>query len=413
MRISIVIPTRDRAAYLRYSLATATAIADPDVEIVVSDNASVDETAQVVENAKDPRIKYVNTGSRVSMRQNFEFALKQSTGDYVIFFGDDDGILAGQFPMLCRILEEQRPDGLSWDFPVYGWPTAGHQGRLGGLRIVKRRLFGGPQMLDVNDRRRAAEGGRMDKQHPMPAIYHGCVSRSFLDQISHADGTCFLARSPDTYINYRTIQHGGTFLHCAHPFSINGYSPASTGGGIAAQGSAADPKPTKSKFETELETDPIDDVIPLSKSMALGFLGTLETVRSHFPTPPLHPDYTSWYVSCLDNMRGKNEKIRAEIFASLRQHAVKFDALPALEAAQKPWRHRLRKLSVTWEKNLAKVSSFRIKTARGGENTILTAAQTCDALLGVDYDLVLNGELGARSGWANVKSRGKSLANQS
>ncbi|MEJ6708905.1 MAG: glycosyltransferase [Amylibacter sp.] len=47
MKISIIIPTRDRAFYLRQSLATATAIVDPNIEILVSENASVDDTEQV------------------------------------------------------------------------------------------------------------------------------------------------------------------------------------------------------------------------------------------------------------------------------------------------------------------------------------------------------------------------------
>ena len=45
MKISIVIPTRERALYLRQSLATALAIDDPDVEIIVTDNESTDDTA--------------------------------------------------------------------------------------------------------------------------------------------------------------------------------------------------------------------------------------------------------------------------------------------------------------------------------------------------------------------------------
>ena len=44
------------------------------------------------------------------MRANFENALKASSGDYVIFFGDDDGILPLQFKFLRNILEKHQPD---------------------------------------------------------------------------------------------------------------------------------------------------------------------------------------------------------------------------------------------------------------------------------------------------------------
>ncbi|MEJ6708904.1 MAG: hypothetical protein QNK92_08915 [Amylibacter sp.] len=309
--------------------------------------------------------------------------------------------------MLRRILAENRPDGLSWEYPVFGWPIKGYGNRTGGVRLIKGKVFGKPKVVDVAQRRRAAEAGRLDRHHPMPAIYHGCLSRGFLDKMSRSDGTCILSCSPDTYVNYRAIQHGGDFLHSNHPFSINGYSPASTGGSIASQGSAADKSISisKTKFELELKTDPIEDVIPLSKSTALGFLGTVETVRHHFPEPALTLNYESWYVGVLGDMRGKDASTRGEIYASLREHAAKYDALPALKAAQQPWRQSLRRLSVTVDKNIAKINSFRVQTNRGGENTILTAAYVCDALLGQDFDDVLSGKLGRSAGWGNVKSR--------
>ena len=230
MRISLLIPTRERVDYLPASLATALAIQDPDIEIIVSDNASNDGTGDAVTKVDDPRLRYLNTGNRLSMRQNFEFALSHATGDYVIYFGDDDGIIPGQFPFLRAILEGERPDALSWDFPVFGWPIPGYGNKVGGIRFVRDRLFGAAVPMDIEERRRVIESGRMDKFFPMPAVYHGAMSLEYLREVSHPDGTCFMSRSPDTYINFRALQHGGRFLHSAHAFSINGHSPASNGG---------------------------------------------------------------------------------------------------------------------------------------------------------------------------------------
>jgi hypothetical protein len=404
MRISIVIPTRERAVYLRHSLATAAAIDDDALEIVVSDNASNDDTRAVVEAAADPRIRYVNTGQRLSMRQNFEFALGHVTGDYVIFFGDDDGILPGQFPLLRRILEDRRPDALGWDFPVYGWPIEGYGSRVGGLRFRRDAFFGLPQDLDVAARLRAVEAGRLDRLHPLPALYHGCMSRDFLRRLSHPDGTCFLARSPDTWINFRAIQHGGRFLHCHHPFSINGHSPASSGGSLGAQGGggARDDEPV---FRGEVVADPVEDVIAHPKSMVLGFLGTLETVRHHFPDPPVRPDYRAWYRGVFQDMRKKDAATAAEILEHLHAHAALAGAQDQIGPAGGGLGLGLRKLSVTWDKNRAKLGSFRIATAIDGENTILTAARTCDRLIGGDYAAVLAGTLRPRQAWARLKAR--------
>jgi glycosyltransferase involved in cell wall biosynthesis len=74
--LSIVIPTRERSATLKFTLKTALDQTDGDYEIVVSDNFSQDETERVVLEFQDPRIKYVNTGRRLSMSDNYEFAAK-------------------------------------------------------------------------------------------------------------------------------------------------------------------------------------------------------------------------------------------------------------------------------------------------------------------------------------------------
>ena len=405
MLISIIIPTRDRAQYLRHSLATATEIGDPDIEILVSDNASVDDTAKVMSEVKDPRVRYVNTGQRLSMRQNFEFAFHQSTGDYVIYFGDDDGILPGQFPFLRSILEEHRPDALSWDYPVYGWPIEGYGHRVGGIRLAKNHTFGRPRLLDLDQRRRVAENGRLDLFHPMPAIYHGCMSRDFLCQLARDDGTVFLARSPDTYVNYRAIQHGGKFLHCNHPFSINGHSPASNGGNLNAQGTNAENKKMASRFSEEMKTDPIDDIVPLTKSVPFGFWGTLETVRTLFPDPPIVPKHKSWYLGILMDIRKKDADTQRELLAVLCDQARRTGTESELEAAKSSLAARLRKLAMMWTKNRSKLHSFRVSTEIDGTNTILTAARTCDRLLQQDFGRVVKEEISRGRAWSQVKAR--------
>jgi len=417
MRISIIIPTRERARYLQHSLATATAIIDAKVEILVSDNASTDDTRAVVAANTDPRVRYVNTGARLSMRQNFEFALGQSTGDYVIFFGDDDGILPGQFPVLRRILETQKPDALSWDFPVFGWPVPGYGVKTGGLRFLRKSTFGAPYHLDRDARLRAVEQGLMNAMYPMPGIYHGCMSRAYLDQLACADGTYFGARSPDVYMNFRALQHGGKLVHLHHPLSINGYSPASTGGSMRAQGQQGtgtdQTKPAASSFIAELAVDPVDDVVPISKSMTIGFLGTLETVRHLFPDEPVTPDYQSWYHHALSELGRKDPATAANILASLDAHAMQFNAQDALARAKAQGAEpRLSRLHRAWDRARNKIGSFRLSAEIDGQNTILTAARMCDTVLGTDQMAILDTTTTRSAAWQAARKRSKQFSRQ-
>ena len=61
MLISIIIPSRDRAVYLKYSVQTALNIQDDNIEIIISDNASTDQTKEVIKGIDDTRLKYLSS----------------------------------------------------------------------------------------------------------------------------------------------------------------------------------------------------------------------------------------------------------------------------------------------------------------------------------------------------------------
>src|SRR4051812_7279430 len=90
---TIVIPTRNRCDVLRSAIATAVAQSDDAVKVVVSDNASDDDTRRIVESFHDSRVRYVNPGRSLGMTEHWEFALSHVTPGYVTVLGDDDGIL--------------------------------------------------------------------------------------------------------------------------------------------------------------------------------------------------------------------------------------------------------------------------------------------------------------------------------
>jgi glycosyltransferase involved in cell wall biosynthesis len=80
-KLSIVIPTRERAVTLRHTLRTLIDQSYSSCEIIVCDNASTDNTRDVVESFFDSRIRYINPGRRVSMSENWEFALWNTKGE--------------------------------------------------------------------------------------------------------------------------------------------------------------------------------------------------------------------------------------------------------------------------------------------------------------------------------------------
>ena len=77
---TIIVPTRERADILIHTLRTCTMQDYDRLSILVSDNYSQDDTRAVVDSLRDPRIKYINPGRRLSMAHHYEFAFIARSG---------------------------------------------------------------------------------------------------------------------------------------------------------------------------------------------------------------------------------------------------------------------------------------------------------------------------------------------
>jgi len=97
--LSICIPTYNRSHLLKESLACILASADrckDQIEIVISDNASTDNTRQIVEEFRGMghTINYVCQKENIGPHRNFRAVAEQSHGRYMWLFGDDDKMAA-------------------------------------------------------------------------------------------------------------------------------------------------------------------------------------------------------------------------------------------------------------------------------------------------------------------------------
>jgi glycosyltransferase involved in cell wall biosynthesis len=98
MRVSILIPTRDRMRYLPEALATARSQRWDDLEILVSDDGSSDGTRSFMESqaALDGRVRLLTGNPVPGIFENVEYLIAASTGDAFTVLGDDD-LLDPQF----------------------------------------------------------------------------------------------------------------------------------------------------------------------------------------------------------------------------------------------------------------------------------------------------------------------------
>jgi len=109
--VTIGIPTYNRERQLRAAVASALAQNGPEVEVVVSDNASTDGTEAFCREvaARDGRFHYVRQEHNRGQTANFTAALAAARTEYFMWLTDDD-VLAPDYVSRCVTVLESAAD---------------------------------------------------------------------------------------------------------------------------------------------------------------------------------------------------------------------------------------------------------------------------------------------------------------
>jgi glycosyltransferase involved in cell wall biosynthesis len=110
---SVVVPTHDRSRLLALTLRSVLWQREVDLEVVVVDDGSADDTAEVVAGLADPRVRLVRhaTPQGVSAARNRGAA--EARGAWVAFLDDDDLWAPDK---LARQLDAARATGRTWAY---------------------------------------------------------------------------------------------------------------------------------------------------------------------------------------------------------------------------------------------------------------------------------------------------------
>lgn len=91
IKISVLIPTYNRANYLSQTIESVLTQDYPHLEIIVSDNASTDGTRELVQSfLRDGRVRYERNERNIGLVANHKKAIEYATGDYFLILSDDD-----------------------------------------------------------------------------------------------------------------------------------------------------------------------------------------------------------------------------------------------------------------------------------------------------------------------------------
>jgi glycosyltransferase involved in cell wall biosynthesis len=88
--ISVCMATKDGARYLTEQLDSILPQLTPNDELIISDDASTDDTVSIIQSYNDHRIKLLRNQTPKGIPKNFEASLTASKGEFIFLTDQDD-----------------------------------------------------------------------------------------------------------------------------------------------------------------------------------------------------------------------------------------------------------------------------------------------------------------------------------
>lgn len=217
---TVIIPTRERPQTLRYAMQSVLCQIGSDLELVVADNLSGSETAEVVRSFNDPRVVYARTDRRLSMCDNWDFAFTHAHGDYIAFLGDDDAMMPRALHKMRQIAQYNKsPQTVMGTSYHYVWPDGDLPAEL--MWVPTRHE---PYRFELEDlipgvfRRGGAGYDRL------PSAYRCFVHRTVYERIAQKTGRIFHSMAPDVFTAFALPIFSPVAYHVGEPLFVSGQS---------------------------------------------------------------------------------------------------------------------------------------------------------------------------------------------
>ena len=125
--ISVIVTSYNYGRYLEAAIQSAVSQDYPNLELIVTDNASTDDSWEIVQRfAGSARMRAFRQPENIGARANYDFGLAQARGEFIAYLSADDYLLPGHFSRLADLLA-RHPDV---DLPYTDYITVLENGEI-------------------------------------------------------------------------------------------------------------------------------------------------------------------------------------------------------------------------------------------------------------------------------------------
>ncbi|MDW3094153.1 MAG: glycosyltransferase family 2 protein [Gammaproteobacteria bacterium] len=311
-KFTIIVPTRERADTLVYTIRSLLDIKYENLEIIISDNASMDNTKDVIDSFDDKRLTYIQTGKRVSMNANWEFALTHVDGGYVSYIGDDDAFLPESISEINNLINRFQVDAVTWKKVEYCWPNHIEDKFKNYLSIPLKNEI---RILDANIQREKLLKFSIS-YNMLPCLYNSFVNYNVIKKAidKKADNSFFNSLCPDIYSGIVISYFLKNYIYSYRPFSVNGASKHSGGTSYFSNKM----KLSSNKFLSENTTE-ITNKLVLAPSMVIIVAIEFYNVAKIYGFKECNISLNIIVDKSLKEINTLNEKNRIEVYCAIEK----------------------------------------------------------------------------------------------
>lgn len=113
--ISIIVPIYNASKYLKKCLDSLVNQTKKELEFILVNDGSTDDSESIIESYKDDRIKYFKRSNH-GIGKTRNFGISKSTGKYIMFLDSDDYLKTDACEVLYKKIEKEKLDLVVCDF---------------------------------------------------------------------------------------------------------------------------------------------------------------------------------------------------------------------------------------------------------------------------------------------------------
>ena len=109
-KVSVIIPTYNRAPLLQRAMKSVLAQTYENIELIIVDNASSDNTSEIIKDFKDERIKYLRHSTNKGGSAARNTGIRSAEGEFISLLDDDDELFPEKIERQIRKFNVSSPE---------------------------------------------------------------------------------------------------------------------------------------------------------------------------------------------------------------------------------------------------------------------------------------------------------------